>query len=275
MNINPKTEKYIHLISDILISVMLVVSGVLFAISCYSVYTSAESQMFTYESIGAAFNKISVFVYITLALVFVGVVIKILLPKGAAKLRSPKRIKVIVSSLAKRVDLSAAEDSTREKISRERKLRKVLFYVNIAFVALSFLLPLLYLLNPANFPANAGQYNSEVLSGILWYSAMLMPLLGYEIAYVILNEYSYSREAEVLRSALKTQHGSPEPENSAEEECRVSAFYSKNEKQITLGVRIAVIVCSVVFIVLGIFNGGVGDVLVKAINICAECIGLG
>ena len=37
------------------------------------------------------------------------------------------------------------------------------------------------------------------------------------------------------------------------------------------------VLCSValVFILLGIFNGGVQDVLGKAIAICTECIGLG
>ena len=31
----------------------------------------------------------------------------------------------------------------------------------------------------------------------------------------------------------------------------------------------------IVFIVLGVMNGGLRDVLVKAVNICTECIGLG
>lgn len=39
--------------------------------------------------------------------------------------------------------------------------------------------------------------------------------------------------------------------------------------------RGAVIVLAVLLIVLGIANGGLWDVLVKAINICTECIGLG
>ncbi len=32
---------------------------------------------------------------------------------------------------------------------------------------------------------------------------------------------------------------------------------------------------AVVFVILGILNGGLNDVLVKAIRICSECIGLG
>ena len=41
------------------------------------------------------------------------------------------------------------------------------------------------------------------------------------------------------------------------------------------GLRIALYAAAVVFIVLGVMNGGLYDVLVKAINICTECIGLG
>ena len=39
--------------------------------------------------------------------------------------------------------------------------------------------------------------------------------------------------------------------------------------------RVVLMILSVVLIVLGIANGGLWDVLVKAINICTECIGLG
>lgn len=39
--------------------------------------------------------------------------------------------------------------------------------------------------------------------------------------------------------------------------------------------RAIILVIAIVFIVLGVMNGGLRDVLVKAINICTECIGLG
>ena len=39
--------------------------------------------------------------------------------------------------------------------------------------------------------------------------------------------------------------------------------------------RIALYAAAVVLIVLGVMNGGLWDVLVKAVNICTECIGLG
>lgn len=40
-------------------------------------------------------------------------------------------------------------------------------------------------------------------------------------------------------------------------------------------IRTALLIVAVLFIVLGVMNGGLRDVLVKAINICTECIGLG
>lgn len=39
--------------------------------------------------------------------------------------------------------------------------------------------------------------------------------------------------------------------------------------------RVILLGLAIVFIILGVMNGGARDVLVKAINICTECIGLG
>lgn len=39
--------------------------------------------------------------------------------------------------------------------------------------------------------------------------------------------------------------------------------------------RLTILCLGVLFIILGVMNGGSRDVLVKAINICTECIGLG
>ncbi|MBQ7924014.1 MAG: thioredoxin [Clostridia bacterium] len=46
-------------------------------------------------------------------------------------------------------------------------------------------------------------------------------------------------------------------------------------KWFTLGLRIVIGVLGVVFIITGIFNGGMKAVLYKAITICSQCIGIG
>lgn len=39
--------------------------------------------------------------------------------------------------------------------------------------------------------------------------------------------------------------------------------------------RTGLLVLALVLIVLGVLNGGLRDVLIKAANLCTECIGLG
>jgi hypothetical protein len=48
-----------------------------------------------------------------------------------------------------------------------------------------------------------------------------------------------------------------------------------HHKYFVLGCRIALGCLAVAFIIAGATNGGMHGVLVKAINICTECIGLG
>ncbi len=48
-----------------------------------------------------------------------------------------------------------------------------------------------------------------------------------------------------------------------------------NEARARWIVRALLLAAAVIFIILGVMNGGLNDVLIKAINICTECIGLG
>lgn len=48
-----------------------------------------------------------------------------------------------------------------------------------------------------------------------------------------------------------------------------------NSKKFVYATRLVVFCVAVAFVVVGIINGDAGNVLMKAINICTECIGLG
>lgn len=62
----------------------------------------------------------------------------------------------------------------------------------------------------------------------------------------------------------------------SDEKKRVSVRPEKQRAQADSGkIRLALFIIALAFIVLGILNGGLHDVLVKAIQICTECIGLG
>ena len=57
-----------------------------------------------------------------------------------------------------------------------------------------------------------------------------------------------------------------------EKQQKEGLFSSKNW---VLYARVALLCLGVVFVIVGVFNGGMKDVFAKAIKICTECIGLG
>lgn len=275
MKLNENAKKKLHLIYGISLSVLLAVVGVLFIVSCYNIYDSG-AQPFTRESIGEAFGKIAVPVYVTILAIVGGMVINLVFPLEEKKLKGTRSSAATLQSFAKRVDVTSLDEPMREGIEKERRLRRILLIINTILFVLSGTLPLIYLLNPANFPAESGHYNSEILHGMLFYAISLLPLFIFEITYVIVHDASCVREIAILREAIKLNGIS----DGTEDECksiltRLSYFFKKNERPITLGIRIAFVGCGVLFIVLGILNGGMEEVLLKAINICTECIGLG
>lgn len=276
VNFIEKNKSALRLVLNVLTSVMLFVSGILLIISCYSIYKSG-SFAFTRESIATAFSKIAVIVYLTLGIVTVGVVFNIAFPADEHKLVGKRTDKLILSKLTAKVSLDNLDGEIKESVERERRLRFSLFIANIVLIALSVALPLIYLLNPANFPAEHGKYNAEIMRGMIVYTACLLPLFIYEIVYVIIVDKSIKREIEILSSITKTLPA----QNVAKTDTvggvygKIRQFFSENQKPITLGMRISLIGAAVVFIVVGVVNGGMNDVLQKAIKICTECIGLG
>ncbi len=274
VNLTEKNKKLIHLVSGSLILAMIAVCGVLFAVSCYTINKQGVNP-FNYDSISAEFAKFDIVVYITLFLVVCGGTLSVLMPLEGSKLKADKNERVICTRLADKVDISEIKQEDADSIKKQRTLRKILTYINIALFALEAVLPLIYLLNP-NLYKNESVSN-EVLHGILFYCICLLPLAVYEIAYMYITEYSYRRESAMLKEAVKT-YGAKSGMNEVNEPSVIDKtrnFLTENNKPIVLGVRIAVIGAASLFIILGAVGGGMNDVLIKAINICKECIGIG
>lgn len=116
---------------------------------------------------------------------------------------------------------------------------------------------LVYLLNGAHFIS----WDLETVMGqMLWHVApWVIVAFGVMIAASLAFGRSVEKELAILREAPKAAP------KKAPEGCRVPLT----------PLRLVLYVIAIVFIVLGVMNGGLRDVLVKAINICTECIGLG
>lgn len=140
----------------------------------------------------------------------------------------------------------------------ERKRRRDLYLAGGVVILCCVLLSGAYLLNGGNFASlDLEHVVGRMLLHILPWVALG---LAAAAAVSVLAGRSVLREIDLLKAAPK---GEAEPAPEAGRKLPLPA------------VRIALYAAAVLLIVLGVSNGGLWDVLVKAVNICTECIGLG
>ena len=78
------TKKRIHLYYSILLSVMLVITGICLCVACAGIYFSGE-QPFSPEAVAAAFRYVAVPVYLCIALAVGGLILDAVFPAEAKK----------------------------------------------------------------------------------------------------------------------------------------------------------------------------------------------
>ena len=255
-------KKRVRLIYGILLAVMLTFTGVLLMTACVNVYSIGD-RPFTPENISAEFAKIAVIVWITVGLVIVGAILALILPGEKEKLRAAIDKKLILGRLSRRIDVSEISDLAREKLDKEKKLCKILRIVALVLIVAAAIVALVYALNFNNFGAD---YDASVIAACV----LILPLtffgMGVATAYAFIEAASIDRQIAIVKSVMAKSAGKSIP----------SAVCEKTiSPKVITGIRIAVAAVALAFIVIGIFNGGMAEVLSKAINICTECIGLG
>ena len=150
-----------------------------------------------------------------------------------------------------------------EAIRGERNRQRILRWISRAAFAVCMIPVLIYCADRSHFPENdlEAMISSLVLHTAPWTAAGLLLLLIGEL----LAEKSVRREIDAARARLKAEKGGrPDPAAAGELPPRGTA-----------AIQILLLLAAGGLIVLGVLNGGLNDVLLKAINICTECIGLG
>ena len=166
--------------------------------------------------------------------------------KGAIAMEPDNRLRLMKKKLTDLPEPARAEEALRRKI----------WYGTGAFVAICAGLSLVFLLNRDNFIS----WDLEMVMGRMLIHTLpwIMAAFGAVLAASFFCRRSMEREINLLKGISGTK--APE---AVGKPSRVGY------------VRIALYAVAMVLIVLGIHNGGMRDVLIKAINICTECIGLG
>ncbi len=143
-----------------------------------------------------------------------------------------------------------------EAAKYEETLRRNIWLATAAVLLLCAVMAGLFLLNGDNFVS----WDLEIVMGEMLVHVAPWAAVALLAVYIALRacDKSCLREAEALNGLPA---GKPAP---------------LQEKPFPASVlRADLYAAAIVFIVLGAMNGGLRDVLVKAINICTECIGLG
>lgn len=259
-----ETRKKIYLAYGLLLSVLIVAAAVCLMVSCVMIYRSG-AHPFTRESIADQFSHIALPVYVCLGGLVGGCILTLALPLESPKVKSITEPKKTIERWMTRVDTAACDPAILGKMKKEQTLRRVLFWVAVAFSVILAMPSLLYLTNLSNF--EVATLTDDVIAAMTVVLPSVVVGLAAWVAVTLLHHASYAREAVLAKQAVQTAPAVPKKEKTTEDSTRAD--------KVVWILRGVVLLMAVVFVVLGIANGGMTDVLEKAIKICTECIGLG
>lgn len=85
------TKRRIHLLYSILLSAMLLITGVCLCVACIGIYLSGD-QPFSPDAVATAFRYIAIPVYLCIALVIGGVILDAVFPDDTKKQANQKKV---------------------------------------------------------------------------------------------------------------------------------------------------------------------------------------
>lgn len=283
-----KTEKF-RLIYSIFLGLFTVAVGIAIICVAADIYYSGKGTevIYTREIVGERLLQLAIPLIFLIAAIIFGAIFPLYQVKAKRQPEDTlKRLKDKIPQSGEG-DYSAALSAYK----KASIVRLVAWLVAIAVGLVSAIVTLVYLVDTANF---AGEEITEEIFAMMRY---ILPWLAVSfaaaIAATVVCGVFANKQVAAAKTMIKTgdkDSGTKKPELAVE--TKAKAILSKpafawigrsvaavksvwNKPAFIWAVRGALFVIAVVFITLGIVNGGAKDVLIKAINICTECIGLG
>lgn len=253
---------------------MTVIVGVLFIWQVLDLYFTGVNAgnviIYTPEDVKFRVNRISPAFWLWVALIVAGFVIWEAFP---VKQKRPalKDDRYALMRLKKRIPETAEGElkTSLDFIRREEKKLRLLWLCCAGAGLIGIIYSIVYLAMPSHFPGeNVTHEVLNMVKNVFPFAAAVF------VCAVNVCIFEAASAKEQLPHAKKLAAGN-KPAVKVHE-----GFYGKvlsivHHKYFLPGVRIAVGVIAVSFIIAGICNGNMSRILEKAINICMECIGLG
>lgn len=263
-----KTARRVRLYYGIFLGIFTVVTGILFIVQAALIYYAGNTPTYSPELVAEKLSQIAVPAWLWVAAVVVGVILWCVFRVPEARLTHKRTARETLVKLCRRIPVTDGELSEEgNQAERAEKIRLVVCASCIFVCLVCAVVSAVYLFNRSHFPAN--DLNTEILAML----KTVLPCAGAGfaacIAFVVYENIAAKRELPYVKKLLATG-GARGVLPLEAKSCALSA------PSWTLpAVRIALAVLGVTFIIIGILNGSALDVLVKAVNICTECIGLG
>lgn len=262
--------------------------------------TNALAWLFTPERIAGQFARIALPFFGSIGFMIAGLVLGMKDPAADTPVNDIECTKDLLASQVK----EPADD-----ILKERSLQKKYLAAGWILFGLCMIPVLIYVVNPAHFPADGlEQMFSSLLLGILpwtflglaivlFFSFLRSRSMGREVALLkecaagkkkeaaaTTAEAAAETEAATTAEAAATAETTAAADASAQADVSIALSQSaasdnvpdgRKKSRLVMWVRIVLLAAAVAMIIAGALNGSLRDVLIKAINLCTECVGLG
>ena len=258
-------------------SVLTVVVGLLFIMQAWTIFRSAERGAFTRASVADHFKQIAAPVFFWVVALIGNIVLGYIYPDKKEKVKPYFEAKDRIKRLQKRLPKNAESLHTWTKADVfgvavgciAAEIAWIALFVSAIFLFTKNYAPILS--EPLFVEHNA--VTDRLLRVLIWCGGAIMMVT----AAVIFNEYLAKKKEtrikrEIAQNALQKK-GVPAVQAETKKQGRLAGFFQS--AKFLWGVRAVVGVVGIVFVISGICNGGMADVLKKAINLCTQCIGLG
>lgn len=269
--------KRIRYFYGVFLSVFTAVLGALFIAAAVGILSDGnwEQGAYSREIVADRLFPVSIVFYIWIAAVIAGFVLSLVYPLNEKTVNIPREGATLRRLNARIPDGSGEKYEGGMKQLRDEKRNRLIAYIICAAICFACAVAsAVYLLQPANFKGLAA--NDAMLDMMLWVLPCVAVALASCVWLTLYERESQIREIGAIKRLMSSYKGNPVIQADVKPNAAVAAirkFFAN--KYTLLGIRVGVAALAVTFVILGVFNEGARDVLVKAINICTECIGLG
>ena len=269
--------KKIRFYYGIFLSVFTAVLGVAFIAVAISILSDGNWAQGAYsrDIVAERLFPVSIPFYIWIAAIIAGFVLSLVYPYKDKAVKIPQE-GATLRRLSARIPEGSGEvyDGEMKRVREENRNRLIVYIVCAAICFACAVASAVYLLQPANFKGLAA--NDAMFNMMLWVLPCVVVALLSCVGMTLFEKYSQLREINTIKRLISSYKGNPVIKVDKKPN-KVLAALNKffSNKYTLIGIRSGVATIAVIFIILGIFNDGAQSVLIKAINICTECIGLG